>query len=154
MYECRVTEMEKILNFLPKKMERVISNLGDRYLSDIGLKSYHVPVICVICCNDGVDQKSIRETVPFDKSRISVIVRELLDAGLVYDSASGRSSSLHLTQKGLETVEPIIEFKKRVTEDICCIFNEEETAMMNDIFFRLNTHLDKMLSGCPDSDPE
>jgi len=145
MEDYGFTQMEADTLYFPKKMTQVLTVIGDRLFTDLGIKSYHLAVLRVIYSNDGIDQKSIRSIIPFDKSRISVVVRELLDGGFVTDSASGRSSSLHLTDKGIEAVSRTPEFKKLVNQDIFGDFTEEEMQFLNDSFVRLNKRLNDIL---------
>ena len=60
------------------------------FLKDLPIKEYHIPFILMIGYYDGISQKEINERVPFDKSRISVIVNELIKLKYVEDSNSGR----------------------------------------------------------------
>ena len=102
-------------------------------------------VLRTVYSNEGIDQKTIRTVVPFDKSRISVIVRELLEMGLLMDTASGRSSSLHLTAKGREVVSKTPQFKQRLREELFSPFSKEEMEEMRELFAKLNSHLDTVI---------
>ena len=139
------TQIEADTLYFPKKMTATLGVIGDRLFADLGLKSYHLSELRVIYANDGIDQKSIRNVIPFDKSRISVVVRELLDAGFVTDSASGRSSSLHLTELGRTAVSRTNEYKRLVSEEIFRDFSEEEMKFLDEAFVRLNKRLNEIL---------
>lgn len=139
------TQIEADTLYFPKKMTQVLAIIGDKLFADLGIKSYHLSVLRVIYDHDGIDQKSIRKVIPFDKSRISVVVRELLDGGFVVDSASGRSSSLHLTDKGQEAVARTPEFKRLVNEDIFGDFTADEMKFMDESFVRLNKRLNEII---------
>ena len=122
------TQVEADTLYFPKKMTQVLAIIGDKLFADLGIKSYHLSVLRVIYDHDGIDQKSIRKVIPFDKSRISVVVRELLDGGFVVDSASGRSSSLHLTEKGQEAVARMREAREADYAKKTACFTEDEKA--------------------------
>lgn len=52
------------------------------------MKNYSYPIIEMIAMNDGISQREINTYVPFDKSRISIIVSELIKDGYVEDTGS------------------------------------------------------------------
>ena len=131
--------------FFGKKMVAALNSVGDRILEDYGIKTYHLALLRVISSQDGIDQKSIRKTIPFDKSRISVIVRELSDWGFIYDSGSGRSSALHLTDKGKEAVKVTPEYTRKVEKAILPDLTPEELDVLNKVFEKLNAHLDTLV---------
>lgn len=139
------TQREIDTFFFGKKMVAAISIVGDRILEEYGIKSYHLALLRVISSQDGIDQKSIRNTIPFDKSRISVIVRELSDWGFVYDSGSGRSSSLHLTDKGKEVVKITPEYSKKVEAAVLPDLTDEELEVLNRVFDKLNNRMESII---------
>ena len=136
------TQREADTVYFPKKLTAAFAVIGDRMFADMGIKFYHLAVLRVVYSNDGIDQKGIRNTVPFDKSRISVVVRELLDQGFLRDSATGRSSSLHLTELGMKAVSRTNEYRKVVSEEIFGEFTKAEMEFMDEAFQRLNDLLD------------
>lgn len=146
MDDIGFTQIEADTLYFPKKMTQALGVIGDELFADLGIKSYHLSVLRVIYSNDGIDQKGIRKVIPFDKSRISVVVRELLDGGFVTDSASGRSSSLHLTDLGMTAVSRTEQFRKAVDVDIFGEFTAEEKEFMNQAFIRLNNRLNEILA--------
>ena len=131
--------------FFGKKMVAALNSVGDRILEGYGIKTYHLALLRVISSQDGIDQKSIRKTIPFDKSRISVIVRELSDWGFIYDSGSGRSSALHLTDKGKEAVKVTPEYTRKVEKAILPDLTPEELDVLNKVFEKLNAHLNTLV---------
>ncbi len=139
------TQIEADTLYFPKKMTQVLGVIGDKLFADLGIKTYHLAVLRVIYANDGIDQKGIRDFIPFDKSRISVVVRELLDNGFVKDSATGRSSSLHLTDTGTAAVKRTPEFSQAVNKDIFGGFTDDEKDFLNRAFVRLNARLNELL---------
>ena len=145
MDEYAFTQKEADSLYFPKKMARAISVIGDEMLVDAGIKTYHLAVLRSIYTHEGSDQKSIRKAVPFDKSRISVIVRELIDDGLIEDKASGRSSALFLTEKGKQAVYLTPEFRKKVNEELFKDFKESEINEMARLFEKLNDRMDEIL---------
>ncbi|MCQ2078451.1 MAG: MarR family transcriptional regulator [archaeon] len=91
----------RLLMYLPEKLTKCIDLVSQDYLRDTNLKTYFMAYIFHIKSNDGISQKDLKLLIPHDKSRISVVVNELIELGLVYDDGVGRSSSLHLTDSGM-----------------------------------------------------
>ena len=139
------TQKEIDTFFFGKRMVAAIGIVGDKVLEDYGIKSYHLALLRVISSQDGIDQKGIRKTIPFDKSRISVIIRELSDWGFVYDTGSGRSSSLHLTDKGKEAVKVTPEYTRIVEKEVLPDLSEEELEVLNRVFEKLNRRMDDII---------
>lgn len=139
------TQKEIDTFFFGKRMVAAIGIVGDKVLEDYGIKSYHLALLRVISSQDGIDQKGIRKTIPFDKSRISVIIRELSDWGFVYDTGSGRSSALHLTDKGKEAVKVTPEYTRIVEKEVLPDLSEEELEVLNRVFEKLNRRMDDII---------
>ena len=139
------TQKEIDTFFFGKRMVAAIGIVGDKVLEDYGIKSYHLALLRVISSQDGIDQKGIRTTIPFDKSRISVIIRELSDWGFVYDTGSGRSSALHLTDKGKEAVKVTPEYTRIVEKEVLPDLSEEELEVLDRVFEKLNRRMDDII---------
>lgn len=121
---------------------KCISILANEYLKDTKIKSYYLPYIAHIKYHDGLSQSDLKEFIPFDKSRISVVVRELVDLGLVYNSATGRNSCLHLTENGLNAFSLCKMFMNLLKKEIFVLTPEEETFVR-----KLNLSLNERLDG-------
>lgn len=145
MQEYGFSQKEMETLFFGKKMATAVNLAGDSILGRYGLKSYHLALIRVIGSEDGIEQKGIRKTIPFDKSRISVIIRELTEGGYIYDSGRGRSSSLHLTDRGKEIIKLTPEYRKKIEEVIFSVFTKEELENMDAMFTKLNKRLDYVI---------
>ena len=145
MEEYGFSDKEVQTLFFGKKMATAVNIAGETVLGGYGIKSYHLAVLRVIASQDGVEQKGIRKIIPFDKSRISVVVRELTEGGFIFDSGRGRSSSLHLTDKGKEAVRLTPEYRKKVEEIIFSPFTQAEMENMDAMFTKLNARLDFIL---------
>lgn len=137
-------EYLKLMIFIPVKIEKCTTLLSNEYLDGSALKFYHIPYLYQIHSSDGISQKQLNEVIPFDKSRISIVVRELIDNGLVTDTGTKRNSSLHLTDKGVNILPLCKMFIELVKKEI---FGE------NDIFdpeyikktFEFDEKLDRLI---------
>lgn len=136
-------EYLRILMTIPTKINKCIDLLGEEYLSDAGLKPYYVQYILYINEHDGISQKDLNAVIPFDKSRISVVIHQLTDRGYVYNDSNGRNNSLHLTEKGKEVV-PICKMFLDVMEKE--IFNiDNYNPAQRQINIDLNERLDRLM---------
>ena len=84
----------------PQKIRKCIAGMSYSYLENTDLKPQHLKYVGVIAFNDGISQKELAEKTLMDKSSVSYMVKELTDLGLVYNSGSGKVSSLRLTEEG------------------------------------------------------
>ena len=138
-------DQERMFFYLPGKMEKAARKVAEDMISDVPIKSYHYPVLKLIQYNDGITQKDVNAKVPFDKSRISVIVHELMDMEMITDSGKGRSSCLHITEKGVDALNKARGFTNASMTRIMSIFSEEEKQAVRDFFIKLDKHLDEIL---------
>lgn len=134
----------KTLAYLPNKMDRCLNLIAENYLADTQLKPYYIPYILFIKDFDGISQKNLKDLIPFDKSRISIVVRELMNMGLIVDSGTKRNSSLHLTDKGREAYSLCRMFLEIVKNELFSKseFDDEEYMRKNLAF---DSHLDEII---------
>lgn len=131
--------------YTPEKVSKCVNLLAEDYLKGTKLKVYYIPYILHIRGSDGISQKELKETIPFDKSRISVVIRELIETGLVYNSATGRNSSLHLTDNGMAAFSICKMFMNIVKTEIFNLDPEkEEFYRQKNVQF--NKHLDEIIA--------
>ncbi len=116
-------EYLKLMIFIPGKIDKCINLISNEYLKGSPIKFYTIPYLYQIHTFDGISQKKLKELIPFDKSRISIVVRELIDAGLVVDTGTKRNSSLHLTEKGENTLPLCKLFIELIKKEI---FGEDD----------------------------
>lgn len=144
--KCKISAEEcmQISMYLPEKINKCINLLATEYLKDTNLKPYYVPYILNIERVDGISQKQLKVLIPFDKSRISVVVHELIDKGLIYNDGVGRNSSLHLTDDGRASYSVCKMFFDIVKKEIFGWDDdiEEEIRRQNKMF---NDRLDALI---------
>ena len=144
--ETEQWNMEKMFFYLPSKMDKAVRAVTEDIISDVPIKSYHYPVLRLIWAKDGITQKEINADVPFDKSRISVIVHELMDMEMVTDTGKGRTSSLHITEKGIDAVNKTRGFTRVALDRIMAAFSDDEKKAVHDFFIKLDAHLDEIIN--------
>ncbi len=140
-------EYEKLLYYLPSKMRKAATRYSNDFIKDTSLKDYYFPVLQAIFYQDGISQKELANAISRDKSRVSVIVNELIEQGLIYDSAEGRSSSLHLTESGKQANAVGRMYSKIAVNEFFKTFSEEELSAMKDFMIKLDSRLDEIISG-------
>ncbi len=139
-------EYLRMLIFIPVKIDKCTSLLSNEYLKESDLKFYHILYLYQINSTDGISQKQLTEVIPFDKSRISIVVRELIEGGFIEDTGTKRNSSLHLTEKGrnvLPLCKLFIEFIKKEIFGEDNIFDPEYIDKTMQFDARLDVLIDK-----------
>lgn len=136
--------IQHTLFYVPVKIERAMRDASTDFLKDLPIKEYHIPFILMIGYFDGISQKEINERVPFDKSRISVIVNELIKLKYVEDSNSGRSSCLHLTEAGKSISSVAKMYFKIVSDKVYSVLDPEEKETLIAILTKIDKHLDEV----------
>lgn len=148
-------EIKRMMFTLPFKVNRVLRSYLSGPCLELGVKEYQVPILNTIYYYDGISQKGIKSLLPFDKSRISVVVNELISAGMVKNSRDGRTSSLHLTEKGMDVVVGLSASVDELFKRIYAPLSDEEKAIADDIHIRVSRGLDKLIENfCDESDSE
>lgn len=141
-----VWDLEKLFFYLPNKTDKAVRRIVAQLDDAAPCKEYQLNVLRIIYYNDGISQKEISEHISFDKSRVSTIVKELVYNEWVEDTGEGRSSSLHLTKKGIRITKKGVEYSKIVFEKLISGFNQEERETMKNFYLRFDQYLDGILS--------
>ncbi len=94
----------------PARIKQCMDAVVASYMPDSRIRMPHLMTVAVIGSLDSPSQKEVREHLPFDKSYISIIVRELIEQGYVVNKGEGKIQSLKLTENGrnLEAVSRMI----------------------------------------------
>ena len=109
-----------------------------------GIKRYHVPFIAEIGAAPHMSQKDLARILPFDKSRISVVVNELMADGYVVNESSSKTWSLVLTAKGRRVLKDIDEVMGRASEKIFADFTAEDLDTYERLVNKMIKHLDEV----------
>ncbi len=136
-------EYIRMMVYMPDKIGKCVDALAAAHFSDPDMKSYFFAYILRLHAIDGATQKDLAEVIPFDKSRISVVVNQLIKLGYVYDSGRGRNSSLHLTEKGKMAYPECRSFLDLLAEEIFGL--EEDGIEIRRINTEFNDRLDRLL---------
>lgn len=137
---------KKMVLVFPKKMSQCIRLYADRYLKDTKIKPQYLPIIHYIGMSDGISQKSLNEEMPYDKSYISMIVRDLTDMGLVYNDSTGKAQSLHLTEQGTNVFAMCRMMSDLLDSNLFTVLTREEFETLEVIMAKLDSRLDEMMA--------
>ncbi len=128
------------------KIGRYTQNYYAQELKKLGVTMGQFPFIMGIAENDGISQEKLSGNIMISKSTTALIVRQLLDAGLItreIDEHDRRNFKLHATAKALELVpkiEAVIERCHQViTGDLTPIEREIFAALLEKV--RIRTEL-------------
>ena len=102
-------------------------------VKDLGFRYYHVPFLVSIGGCPGISQKGLCRRIPLDKSRVSIVVRELIDQGLAVNDSAGKVWSLRLTSKGREAQDRAMGIVYSMNEELFESVSDED----KDAFLRV-----------------
>lgn len=134
-----------ILGF-PKKMSQCMKLVASKYLKDSTVKPQHLTVVYHLGTNDGISQKELNESVPFDKSYISVMVRDMTEMGLIYNDGEGKQHSLHLTDRGRDVYVMSRMMFDLLDRNLFDTLTDEEKDSLRVIMNKLDSRLDRIIA--------
>ena len=134
-----------MLMCFPTKIKQCMDLIVSSYMLDTGIRLPHLMTVAVIGSLDNPSQKDIRERLPFDKSYISILVRELIDMGFVTNVGEGKVQSLELTESGHH-----LSSISRMVRDIISVnlfkdFDEDERMMFDSCLKKLESRTDVLI---------
>lgn len=135
----------RILMYYPDRMSRLMTTVATTRVEKYGLKAYHVPFVVLIGHSPGISQKTILNTVPFDKSRVSIVVNELIAREIVVNESNSKVSSLVLTDLGQDVYEECADLVEKVFKKLFEGFTAEEKKVICDLFQRMESRIDDMI---------
>ena len=128
-----------------EKMGKCFKAIVSKYTADTQIKPYHIPFIAYIGHNDGSSQKDMCSCLPFDKSRVSTVVHELMDLGLVVNNSDGKVTSIHLTESGKNIFAMCQMLKELMHTLILQDFTEEELECLAHLISKMDRRMDCLL---------
>ncbi len=95
-------DMFEFFELFADRFKRCLRLTVEPLFEEDGLKLYHLTLISVIGRHEGMCQKEITSHLPYDKSRVSMVVTELHAMGMVENVGKGKLRSIVLTDRGHE----------------------------------------------------
>jgi DNA-binding MarR family transcriptional regulator len=127
------------------KFKRCLRYLAEPYLKERDLRMHHILFIYNIGKYPGISQKDLREHLPYDKSRVSMAITELLEMGLVEDRNEGKLAELVLTDKGKVIYFELKIFAQDFRRQLTNGFTDEERAVLLGCFDKFDKNMDAIL---------
>ena len=143
--EDRGDDAIRLVVSFPKKMNQCMKGYADKYLKDTRLKPPYLILIFHIGRRDGLSQKELIDEVPFDKSYISTMVRDMTDLGLVYNDSTGKVHSLHLTDQGRDIYAMSRMMFELLDRNLFDVLTEEEKDTLGIIMRKLNDRANQIM---------
>ena len=131
-----------MLMCFPTKIKQCMDLIVSSYMLDTGIRLPHLMTVAVVESLDNPSQKDIRERLPFDKSYISIIVRELIDMGFVINVGEGKVQSLELTESGRHLASVSRMVKDIISVNLFKDFDEGERIMFESFLKKLESRTD------------
>ena len=137
-------DMPKSLMYFPEKLAKCVRNMVSVYTWEIGLKPHQLPIIMEVGYHPHISQRDLSARLPVDKSRISMIVKELTDQGIVVNESNNKLGSLALTEKGEEMYESCKRISCETFSKIFDDFDKEEINQLEEYASRINRRIDTL----------
>ena len=144
MFRVGEYSVPKHIIYVPERAGKCFRNVLSQQIRGTGIKRYHVPFIAEIGAAPHMSQKALARILPFDKSRISVVVNELMADGYVVNESSSKTWSLVLTAKGRRVLKDIDEVMGRASEKIFADFTAEDLDTYERLVNKMIKHLDEV----------
>ena len=134
-----------MLMCFPTKIKQCMDMIVSSYMLDSGIRLPHLMTVAVVGALDNPSQKEVREHLPFDKSYISILVRELIDMGCVVNKGEGKIQSLELTEDGrhMEAVSRMV--KDIISANLFKDFDDGERMTFESCLRKLENRTDILM---------
>lgn len=151
MREDRGDDAIRLVVGFPKKMNLCMRGYADKYLRDTRIKPPYLILIFHIGRREGISQKELIDEVPFDKSYISTMVRDMTELGLVYNDSTGKVHSLHLTDQGRDIYAMSRMMFELLDRNLFDVLTEEEKDTLGVIMRKLNDRANQIMEDISNS---
>lgn len=145
-------ELIDLMMVFPKRVNAVSRIIAAKYLKDSRLKSYHLILINGIGSSDGISQKDLGDLIPFDKSYISIGVRDLMDMGYIVNEGQGKAHSLKLTDQGRDVMLMSDMMFEIIRQSIMANITPEENDELVRILRKMSDNMDGVIAQSNDKE--
>ncbi len=126
------------------KTTRFVRNSAAEDVDSQGFRHYHIPFLISIARSPGISQKGLCERVPLDKSRVSIVVRELISLGFAVNSSTGKVWALNLTPKGMDAYKTAMDITTRMDDSMFSVLTEGETKTFLALISKISQRIDEL----------
>ncbi len=123
-------------------MNQCLRAVSSSYFHDSRMKSQFLLLIYHIGLCDGISQKELSESVPFDKFFISTMTKELIELEFVRNDSQGR---LHLTDQGRDIFITSKMMFNLLDRDFFDILVDKKKEMLGEVMRKMDAHLDELI---------
>ena len=131
---------------LPDKMHRFFRIITMKYLVNTQIKHYHIPFIIYFGYHPGNSQKDVSSFLPFDKSRVSTVIHELIDMDVIVNESEGKVTSIRLTENGKNLFAMCTMLQEILRNALLSDLTEEEIEAFGKLVLKLDKKMDSMLA--------
>ena len=129
----------------PVKMKHFIDAVTAEVIKDTEFRPFDIPFISVIGRYDGISQKDISAILDYDKSYTTRIINHLIDIKAVENRATGKTHSLHLTEKGTSALDLSLKVADIIENTIFGDFNDDEREHFVGYINRIGDHINEWM---------
>jgi DNA-binding MarR family transcriptional regulator len=142
-----MTELDvpKFIEMSSDKFKRCLKYVAEPYLKEKDLRLHHMLFIYNIGSHPGTSQKQLRNYLPYDKSRVSMVITELIEMGLVEDRNEGKLAELVLTEKGKAIYSEVKVLALDFKQQLLAGFTDEEKTFLLNCLNRFDKNMDSIL---------
>jgi MarR family transcriptional regulator, lower aerobic nicotinate degradation pathway regulator len=146
-----VTSLEAIASTLPPSLTHwpgyLLTFIADqaserfeRAVANYGIRSRHASVLVVIDAEGPMSQRALGRRLRIDKSPMVGLLDDLEQLGLAERRRSDsdrRVQAIHLTRKGREVLDRVLEFADAENERTFGLLDEAEREQLHDLLLRV-----------------
>lgn len=130
---------------IPDKMHRFFRIMTMKYLVNTQIKHYHIPFIIYFGYHPGASQKDVSSFLPFDKSRVSTVIHELMDMNIIVNESECKVSSIRLTENGKNLFAMCTMLQEIIRNALLSDLTEDEIRVFGNLVTKLDRKMDSML---------
>ena len=128
-------------------MSRCVRTVSSEKAEECGFKYYYIPFLLAIREHPCISQKSLCECIPLDKSRVSIVVRELIRCGYVRNDSTGKVWSISLTPSGEVVSKKAGEIVDDLNERLFAGIPEEDLKVFLRVMSKVAERADDISAG-------
>lgn len=134
----------KELILLPERLTKFLRLCTAICVSELDIKRHHIAFVLKLGAQPRMTLREFANVLPFDRSRISFVLKEMIDQGFVTQENDQKPAKYSLTPQGMEQYERLRELSRNVFRMVFAAFSEEESMQIRKGIGRLNNRLDEI----------
>jgi DNA-binding MarR family transcriptional regulator len=130
---------------LISRIARELSKRVDKDLRAVGITASQLPVLVALKGGRKLTQKELTEVSGVEQSSMAQLLARMERDGFIRREPSQndrRSSVISLTDLALERLDPGRHILRRIDDDVCAIFSEDDRKILTELLGRLRSKLE------------